>query len=28
MTILDTDGLHAAACACYAIIRRAFDELS
>jgi CRP-like cAMP-binding protein len=28
MTILDRDGLHAAACDCYPIIRRAFDQLS
>jgi Crp-like helix-turn-helix domain len=28
MTIIDPDGLHAAACECYGIIRRAFDQLS
>jgi CRP-like cAMP-binding protein len=28
MTILDRDGLHGAACDCYSIIRRAFDQLA
>jgi CRP-like cAMP-binding protein len=28
MTIVDREGLHAAACDCYGVIRRAFDQLS
>ncbi len=28
MTIVDRDGLHSAACQCYGVIRRAFDQLT